>query len=324
MHPGAVSRRKTVKLWCDMFRSTSKRRTMSTGTLVVSGRMLSPVYQEAKAIAQKIRDVASDQQKVQIVDVLDIDWDIELHQVTLRYGAHIVGHCPDVFICHSSLGWVGGTTADLLQWAAPRFDLGPTEGTPDFEALAKESLSLYCKKNSKENQFVYMTFEAEGSNIGTVVFELFHSIMPRACDNFRMLCTGELGASANGVPLHYARCPIHRIVKGAWIQGGDIATGNGDGGESAFGSFFEDECFAIKHDRPGILSMANEGRPHSNGSQFFITLRDLEYLDCKKVAFGRVISGLDIVRRIGKSSTLNERPTQPIIVSDCGVYVPDH
>lgn len=70
--------------------------------------------------------------------------------------------------------------------------------------------------------------------------------------------------------------------------------------------------------------MANEGRPHSNGSQFFITLRDLEYLDCKKVAFGRVISGLDIVRRIGKSSTLNERPTQPIIVSDCGVYVPDH
>ncbi|CEP00500.1 hypothetical protein PBRA_001554 [Plasmodiophora brassicae] len=350
MHPGAVSRRKTVKLWCDMFRSTSKRRTMSTGTLVVSGRMLSPVYQEAKAIAQKIRDVASDQQKVQIVDVLDIDWDIELHQVTLRYGAHIVGHCPDVFICHSSLGWVGGTTADLLQWAAPRFDLGPTEGTPDFEALAKESLSLYCKKNSKvatrQHSGCHMFKDVTGKPI-----RLHDSFS----NSFILSCRGHVITSAccareNSGRLRMAYLFITRAAqfiessKGLGFKAEvrrsvskqcgsstglgdaaiDIATGNGDGGESAFGSFFEDECFAIKHDRPGILSMANEGRPHSNGSQFFITLRDLEYLDCKKVAFGRVISGLDIVRRIGKSSTLNERPTQPIIVSDCGVYVPDH
>jgi peptidyl-prolyl cis-trans isomerase-like 6 len=111
---------------------------------------------------------------------------------------------------------------------------------------------------------------------------------------------------------------FHRVVPGGWIQGGDIITGKGDSGKSIFGDVFEDESFSVRFDVPGILAMSTKG-PHTNGSQFFITLAPLPWLDTKAVAFGRVIRGIASVKRIEGVVLVNERPEEPVKVDKCGV-----
>lgn len=102
------------------------------------------------------------------------------------------------------------------------------------------------------------------------------------------------------------------------VQGGDITAGDGTGGESIYGSKFEDENFVLKHERKGMLSMANSG-PNTNGSQFFITTTRTPHLDGKHVVFGRVIKGMGVVRSI-EHVTVGEadRPTLVVKIVDCG------
>lgn len=102
------------------------------------------------------------------------------------------------------------------------------------------------------------------------------------------------------------------------IQGGDIFAGDGTGGESIYGLKFEDENFEMKHERKGMLSMANSG-PNTNGSQFFITTTRTSHLDGKHVVFGKVIKGMGVVRAIEHVSIgENDFPCVDITIADCG------
>lgn len=77
---------------------------------------------------------------------------------------------------------------------------------------------------------------------GRVVFELFSDVCPKTCENFRCLCTGEKGTGkSTQKPLHYKSCLFHRVVKDFMVQGGDFSEGNGRGGESIYGGFFEEQ-----------------------------------------------------------------------------------
>lgn len=154
---------------------------------------------------------------------------------------------------------------------------------------------------------------------GRIVIELYNDVVPKTAENFRALCTGEKGIGPNtGVPLHYKGSRFHRVIKSFMIQGGDISAGDGTGGESIYGEKFEDENFELKHERKGMLSMANSG-PDSNGSQFFITTTRTSHLDGKHVVFGRVIKGIGVVRSVEHvTSGDNDRPTVDVIISDCG------
>ena len=94
-------------------------------------------------------------------------------------------------------------------------------------------------------------------------------------------------------------------------------THHSTGGKSIYGDKFEDEDFSLKHDGPGILSMANAG-PNTNGSQFFITTVPTPHLDGRHVVFGSIVGGMDVVDKIEAVGSGSGRTAAPVVVDDCG------
>jgi peptidylprolyl isomerase len=101
------------------------------------------------------------------------------------------------------------------------------------------------------------------------------------------------------------------------IQGGDFTQFNGRGGESIYGTKFEDENFKLKHEGPMYLSMANSG-PNTNGSQFFITTIKTSWLDGKHVVFGKVLEGVEFVKTVEKEGSNSGTPKNKVTVVDSG------
>ncbi|XP_043982518.1 peptidyl-prolyl cis-trans isomerase D isoform X1 [Gambusia affinis] len=176
------------------------------------------------------------------------------------------------------------------------------------------------KPSNPENPRVFFDVDIDGEKAGRIVLELFADVTPKTAENFRALCTGEKGVGkSTGKPLHFKGCPFHRIIKKFMIQGGDFSNHNGTGGESIYGEKFEDENFHYKHDKVGLLSMANAG-VNTNGSQFFITTVPTPHLDGKHVVFGQVLKGIGVVKMLESVETTEDTPIKPCIIADCGEH----
>ncbi|CAH1439465.1 unnamed protein product [Lactuca virosa] len=165
---------------------------------------------------------------------------------------------------------------------------------------------------------VFLDVDIDKQRLGRIVIGLYGEVVPKTVENFRALCTGELGKGNNGKTLHYKGIPFHRIIPGFMIQGGDIVFGDGRGNQSIYGGTFRDENFKIKHSHPGMVAMVNSG-PDSNGSQFFITTVKAYWLDGEHVVFGKVIEGMDNVYAIeGGAGTYSGKPRKKVVISDSG------
>lgn len=141
------------------------------------------------------------------------------------------------------------------------------------------------------------------TNMGEFEIELFEDKTPITTKNF-------IDLAQEGF---YDGVIFHRIIDGFMIQGGD-PTGTGMGGP---GYTIEDEFTPeLTHESEGILSMANTGRPHTGGSQFFITLAATPWLDGHHTVFGKVITGMEVVREIGHVKTgPQDRPVHDVVIN---------
>ncbi|KAK6074212.1 peptidyl-prolyl cis-trans isomerase [Seiridium cupressi] len=188
------------------------------------------------------------------------------------------------------------------------------------------------------NPLVFFDITLGGEPLGRITFELFQDVVPKTAENFRQFCTGE-SKNSMGRPQGYKGSKFHRIIPNFMCQGGDFLNGDGTGSTCIYGTkAFADENFRLKHDQPGLLSMAvkykllletrksadvclkNAG-PGTNGSQFFITTVPTPFLDGKHVVFGKVVDGMDVVKKMEATKTGyrgKDVPNMDVVIAQSG------
>ena len=151
---------------------------------------------------------------------------------------------------------------------------------------------------------------------GNFTVRLFDQEAPKTVENFVGLAEGtkqwtDPKTNQKVTRPYYDGVIFHRVIDGFMIQSGD-PLGQGIGGP---GYNFNDEFHpSLRHNKAGILSMANRG-PNTNGGQFFITLGATPHLDDRHSVFGEVTEGMDVVRKIGSTATgPQDRPVKPIVI----------
>lgn len=165
------------------------------------------------------------------------------------------------------------------------------------------SAGSFAQKNSKEPQLEDGIYANMKTSKGEILLQLEYQKTPMTVANFVGLAEGNFSTDTIKVTKpFYDGLKFHRVIDNFMIQGGcPQGTGMGNPGYK-----FDDECRAdLKHDGPGILSMANSG-PATNGSQFFITHKDTPWLDGKHTVFGHVVSGLEVVNAIKQDDVLEK------------------
>ncbi|PRP77019.1 hypothetical protein PROFUN_15109 [Planoprotostelium fungivorum] len=199
---------------------------------------------------------------------------------------------------------------EFISWMKSEFGYTDVRPEPLYQAIANTALKHYIEQSG--DAFVYFDVNVGDEAPERLVLQLYKQTLPKTCDNFIAIAT------AQNPELSYVGSVIHRVVPNGWIQGGDVLGGGGDAGASIYGSHFADENFIVKHDKAGVLGMANKG-PHTNSSQFYITFKPTPWMDTNYVAFGQLVDGHHLLKRIENVESMNQRPIAPVKISASGL-----
>ena len=178
------------------------------------------------------------------------------------------------------VSWTSGGCATAAERAALR------------DATASVAAERRQRRDDPRNPRVEMAVSVRGDVIGTASFVLYATDSPNAAENFRLMCTGELGR-----PYTFANAPFYRIID-AFINQAGVA-----GAQAAVapyrGRAFPDDAggLKLKHDRPGLLSLANAG-PNTNTGHFSVVMAPAPHLDGSYTIFGELLSGMDTMRSV--------------------------
>jgi len=180
----------------------------------------------------------------------------------------------------------------------------------------------------KTNPIVFLDISIGERMAGRICIELRADLCPKTCENFRSMCTGEAGMNPDGVTLmHYKGTPFHRIVKDQLCQSGDVKNKDGTWNESIYHGRpdrkFNDENFLLRHAGPGCVSCVNSG-PDSNGSGFFISFVECDWMNDKHVVFGAVCNreSIKVLADLERQGSVSGAPKHPVVIADCGQLYP--
>jgi len=283
--------------------------------VTVAGKLNDANFQKAKKAAEFLAD-AEPELSANVVSLLPLDYDLFLPAILPSF-PEVKKHAGPVLCYVGEPGvdasYVGDVDA-FMSWCASEYGYEDATHKIFYERLAKTHMRGFLEKTGRD--YCKMDVTIDGELEGTLLLELFTDIAPKTCANFMAFAVGD-GEKTGG--RKYEGCPVHRVAPGGWFQAGDVLDGNGLGVTSSYGEgvTFADETFEVKHDKPGIIAMA-ASKKHGNGCQFYVTQQPLAFLDNRRVAFGRVVDGLRVMKALDREKITDfERPVRDVRIGKC-------
>ncbi|XP_057670055.1 probable inactive peptidyl-prolyl cis-trans isomerase-like 6 [Diorhabda carinulata] len=261
-------------------------------TFFISGIVTSPSFQRCRFLAIKLyRSFPKLYEQPNIKPMFNVEWEEYLTKMKRTYGKKIwaLKKQVTVFVNDSYLG----DDTDFVNHLQQKYHFSLNL---DLDKMGRCHLVEMLRNiMGKYRQIAYLTISINNQVIGSMMFELYNDLVPLASENFLERCKDMEDG--------YTGTPIHRIVKGGWIQ---------CGGWNLTNKIMPCENYVIPHDRRGVLCTTNIGRHKENSTQFFITLAPAPWMDTKYVAFGQLLQGEEILRAIENVPTYYESPKYPI------------
>lgn len=265
------------------------------------GKHQDPTFQLLKAAADHL---AAEHQSVKatVEAFFDTQYEQHLRHVVAHYGgsfSQAKASAPLAFVEADDKILYFASDKLFMEWLLLRYKYEDTTSFLLYKRMGVKALQ--AAKELSGRSCCALTLQVGSEAKETVQFQLFDEVAPELARNFLKLLSHP----------KFDGNPVHRVKAGCWIQAGDLVDGSGRNSEGGDGSLLRHESFSVPHDRPGLLGMCCHGKD-TIGSQFYVTLRELPYLDGKFCVIGRVISGMRTIIRIGKMATKNERPEQEV------------
>ena len=270
----------------------------SVAPIIKNGTTLVPL----RLISENLNAHVSYEKETKTISIISKNTSIHL---TLENKKAIVNE--DTILLSMAPISINGTTMVPLRFISENLDC-----KVNWDAKNQHITITSLNTEEQTNNSTLPTATIIVKDYGTITLELYPDIAPNTVNNFIFLANNHF----------YDGLTFHRIIDDFVIQGGDpLGTGTGGPGYTISGEFSSNgfSSNVLSHTK-GIISMARSYLPDSAGSQFFITCADATYLDGQYAAFGKVLTGLDVVEALSNVSTnVNDAPLSPIIIESIRV-----